>query len=223
MTRKIQELAPLLADNFVDYETEQATFENNEKIVNDNISRLGHFHKYLGRLHDSWVLETNLTADKFSIILNDFTTHVFADALIDKKKIEIDHDKLIFPVQLDFETSNLTYNLVDEFGNIRKIKPTIINDYLDEQIISVDNERAEIGVVVWKRGSGNKRGQHILLLMSTKKADVTENQNVAWTNIFGHKFDAYYDYFKTKLASGQYLSDQTLCGDLVDEFDKLIG
>ena len=219
MTRKIQDLAPLLADNFLDFDTEKTLHENNQKLVADNVSLFGLFHKYLGRLHDSWVLETSITPEKFSITLNDFTTHVFADTIVEKKNLKIDHDKLVFPVQIDFEISSLTYNSVDEFGNIKTIKPTTINEYLDEQIISMDNGKVEIGLVVWKSGSSKRRGRHILILLSTIKNTVIEGQLNAWTSVFGHQFDKYYDYFKMKLESGQYLSDQTICQNLVDEFE----
>ena len=129
MTRNIQDIAPLLADHFVDIESDATTFQENNKLVADNAQRLGLYHKYLGLLHDSWVIKTNITADKFSITLNDFTTHVFSDVIVDRKKLDINHDKLVFPIQLDFETTNLTYNRVDVDGNIEIIEPTTINEY----------------------------------------------------------------------------------------------
>ena len=107
MTRRIQDIAPLLADHFVDIERDATTIEENNKLVADNAQRLGLYHKYLGLLHDSWFLKTNITSDKFSITLNDFTTPVFSDVIVDKKKIKIDHEKLVFPIQVDLETTNL--------------------------------------------------------------------------------------------------------------------
>jgi hypothetical protein len=139
MTRNIQDIAPLLANHFVDIESDAAIFENNNNLVADNAQRLGLYHKYLGLLHDCWFITTNITPNKFSITLNDFTTNVFADVIVDKKKLDIDHEKLVFPIQLDFETTNLTFNTVDENGNIQSIDPTTINEYLYEQVISIDN------------------------------------------------------------------------------------
>ena len=220
ITRNIQVVAPLLADNFVDIESDEMTFEKNEKMVADNAQRLGLYHKYLGLLHDSWFIKTNITADNFSITLNDFTTHVFSDVIVDKKKLDIDHDKLVFPIQLDFETTNLTFNIVEEDGNIQSIEPTTINEYLYEQIISIDNDKIEIGLVVWKDGIDDKPGQHILILMSVKNITLTELQDNAWTEIFGNTYDNYYKYFKTQLDAGRYLSDQPNCYKLYEEFEN---
>ncbi len=220
MKRKIQDIAPLLADHFVDMEDDAKTYEENNKLVADNAQRLGLYHKYLGLLHDSWFIKTNITADKFSITLNDFTTHVFSDVIVDKKKLKIDHDKLVFPIQLDFEIKNLTFNTVDDDGNIQSIAPTTINEYLYEQVISIDNDKIEIGLVVWKDETDDKSGQHILILMSAKNITLTELQENAWTEIFGNAYDNYYKYFKTQLDTGRYLSDQSSCYELFDEYER---
>jgi len=209
----------LLADHFVDIESDATTFQENNKLVADNAQRLGIYHKYLGLLHDSWFIKANITSDKFSITLNDFTTHVFADVIVDKKKLDIDHDKLVFPIQLEFETTNLTFNIVDEDGNIKIVEPTTINEYLYEQIISCDKDKIEIGLVVWKDGIDDKPGQHILILMSVKKITLTELQDNAWTEIFGNLYDNYYRYFKTQFDTGRYLSDQSICYELYDEYE----
>jgi hypothetical protein len=220
MTRNIKDIAPLLADHFVDFESNATTFEENNKLVADNAQRLGLYHNYLRRLHDSWIIKTTITADKFSITLNDFTLHVFSDVIVDKKKLDIDHDKLVFPIQFDFETTNLTFNTVDENGNIHSIEPTTINQYLYEQVISIDNDNIEIGWVVWKEGIEKERGQQILILMSAKNINLTELQDNAWTEIFGNAFDNYYKYFKTQLDTGRYLSDQSNCYELYDEYER---
>lgn len=220
MTRNIQDIAPLLADHFVDIESNATTFEVNNKLVADNAQRLGLYHKYLGLLHDSWFIKTNITAEKFSITLNDFTTHVFSGVIVDKKKLSIDHDKLVFPIQLDLEITNLTFNTVDDDGNIQSIDPTSINEYLYEQIISIDNDKIEIGLVVWKDGIDDKPGQHILILMSVKNIILTELQHNAWTELFGNAYDEYYKYFKTQLDNGRYLSDQSNCYEIYDEYER---
>lgn len=219
MTRNVQDIAPLLADHFVDLESDATAFEKNNKLVADNSQRLGLYHNYLGLLHDSWVIKTNITTDKFSITLNDFTTHVFSDVIVDKKKLSIDHDKLVFPIELDFETTNLTFNTVDEDGNIQKIEPTTINEYLYEQVISIDKDIIEIGLVVWKDGIDDKPGQHVLILMRVKNITLTELQENAWTEIFGNTYDNYYKYFKKQLDTGRYLSDQSICYELYDEYE----
>jgi hypothetical protein len=56
MTSNIQSIAPLLADHFVDFESDKKTLKDNYKLVADNAQRLGLYHKYLGLLHDSWLI-----------------------------------------------------------------------------------------------------------------------------------------------------------------------
>ena len=222
MTRNIQDIALLLADHFIDIEIDDKVFEENNKLVEENAQRLGLYYKYLGLLHDSWFINSNITENKFSITLNDFTTHVFSDVIVDKKKIEIEHSKLVFPIQLDFETTNLTFNTVDEEGNIQTIEPIIINEYLYEQVISIDNDKMEIGLIVWKDGINDLPGEHILILMSVKSITVTELQDNAWKELFGNTYDNYYEYFKMQFDTGRYLSDQPNCYELYDEFERQI-
>ena len=63
-----------------------------------------------------------------------------------------------FSIQLEFEITNLSFNTVGEDGSIKDIEPTAVNEYLYEQIISIDKDKIEIGLVVWKEGIKNKRG-----------------------------------------------------------------
>ncbi|MEJ7643431.1 MAG: hypothetical protein WKF87_02445 [Chryseolinea sp.] len=220
MATKIQDVAPLLADHFVDIEISTTTFKKNETLIHDNAQLLGLYRKYLGLLHDCWFINTKISDDQFSITLNDFTTHVFSDVIVEKKKLNIKHDKLVFPIQLNFEIMNLTFNEVDEDGNIHTIEPVTCDKYLYEQIISIEKDKMEIGLVVWKNANDNKPGQHILILMCVKSITLTELQDQAWTNIFGNNFDNYYKYFKTQLDTGRYLSDQANCYELFDEYES---
>ena len=221
MNRNIQDVAPLLADHFIDIELDSSVFENNQKLVADNAHRIGLYYKYLGLLHDSWFIKTNIIADKFSITLNDFTTHVFSDVIVDRKKLKINHDKLVFPIRLDFEITNLTFNTVDEDGYIQSIEPTTLNEYLFEQIISIDSNNIEIGLMAWKDGIKNEPGEQILILISAKSITLTESQDNAWTEIFGNAYDNYYKYFKEQLDTGRYLSDQPNCYELFDEYETI--
>jgi len=82
--RNIQTIAPLLADDFVDLD--EPIFDTNKYSVflDTNIKRLGIFKKYLiCKLHDSWVIDVNQDNDKFKIRLNDFSTYVFADTIVE--------------------------------------------------------------------------------------------------------------------------------------------
>jgi hypothetical protein len=219
MTKNIKDIAPLLAYHYLDIDVDLARSEFMDKLVVTNAQRFVIYKNYLGLLHDSWVIKTNITEDKFSITLNDFTTHVFSDVIVDKKKLSIAHNKLVFPIQLEFETTNLTFNTVNEEGNIQPIAPTSIDEYLYEEVISIDKEIIEIGLIVWKNGNSRKPSQQILILMTVKNIRVTELQDEAWTEIFGNAYDNYYQYFKAQLETGRYLSDQPSCYELYAEYE----
>ncbi|NRH20797.1 hypothetical protein HOO68_02005 [Candidatus Gracilibacteria bacterium] len=218
---KIQDIAPLLADYLMYKDCTSEELKTNQELITSNTNRLGLYSKYLGKLHDSWFIKTNISDSKFSITLNDFTTHVFSDAIIKKNKIKIDHSRLTFPIQIDFEVLKLSYYSMDSDGNIRLIKETDVNEYLYEQIISIDDEKIEIGLVAWKNGVKNKRGKEILILIDIKSIILSEFQDNAWKEIFGNKYDHYYNYFKAQLNDGRYLSSYGICADLISEYDKL--
>lgn len=189
-------------------------------MVRINESRLGLYHKYIGHLHDSWILKTELTRDKFSLFLNDFATHVFADVIVAEKGLEIEHDKLIFPLQIDFEITDLTFNMVDESGIIKTINPVEIDEYLDEQIISCNKNSIKIGLVAWQNNDVGA-GQSILILIDAKNMSVIEGQENAWRQIFSNEYMNYYQYFKSQFLIGRFLSDQNICKKLIEEYHHL--
>lgn len=173
MNKRIQDIAPLLAENFIDFETDSLMREKYCTLIVNNSLRLGLYYRYLNNLHDSWIIGTKMSEATYSLTLNDFKTHVFADTLISKKGLKFEHDKLIFPIQIDFEINDLTFNTVDDDGFISKIKPTRIDEYLYEQILTVDSERIEIALGVWKNNK-RKLGQQILVLIDSKSILVSE-------------------------------------------------
>ena len=116
--------------------------------------------------------------------------------------------------------TSVSFNTVDEDGNIHNIEPTNIDEYLYEQIISVEKDIIEIALIVWKNGIENNPGQEILVLINAKSITLKENQDNAWKEIFGNTYDNYYNYFKQQLAIGKYLSDYSICEELYDEYEK---
>jgi hypothetical protein len=212
-------VAPMLAEDFV--EKSDARFDAGEyqQFIHDNKARLGLFGKYLiCKFHDSWVINTNISDNLFSVILNDFSTHVFADAIIEKKNLNIEHEKLVFPIQLDFKTNaKATFNEVDDDGNLTEINPVKLDEYLYEQIISIENNKVEIAFEFWKA----KPGKRFILLLTATEIVVLEKQDNAWKGLFSSEFDDYYQYFKKHFDSDRYVSDYTRCLELVDEYDLM--
>ena len=221
MKKNINDISLLLAQHFLDIEVDPLLYEPDLKLVKDNSEEIGLYSKYLGRLHDSHILDAHFSDNKFTLKLNDFATRVFAYEIITKYNLQTDRDKLIFPVKLEFETSDITFNSVDEDGKIEEIKRTGIDLYLYDQILSVDKEYINVGIVVWKKKKIG-RGKQILILLKAKSILLTEFQKVQWENLFGNEYDNYFNYFKEQFYKGRYLSDSTECKKLVDEYYKII-
>ena len=217
MTVNIKDVSPLLAPHFLDIEADPSLFKINNKLINEHSDKIGLYSKYLGHLHDSLILQTDLTLNKFSLILNDFTTYSFASAIVEKHAITIDHDKLIFPIQLNFKISDLSFNAVDEEGNIKRIKRTRIDEYLYDRVITVDSENICIGLVFYNDNKTRRRKQ-ILILLTAQNISLEEHQKEAWNNLLGDKYDDCYNYFRAQFNKGRYLSDYTECKNLVDEY-----
>ena len=216
--RNIVIVAPFLADNFVDLE--EPIFDTDEyaKYLNESSDKLGLFRKYLiCKLHDSCVVESTQDFDNFKIKLNDFSTHVFADAIVERKKNEIPHRKLVFPLTIELKGElEFTYNTVDDNGFLNEIDIVEINEYLYEQVTKLENNRIEIVFVFWAKRLREK----IVIIASCKKLVITENQDQTWNKIFGNKYDDYYQYFKEQFDSERYVSDIEHCLKLVDEYEQ---
>ena len=221
--RNIQTVAPFLADDFLDLEEPIFDQDKYSVFLDKNADRLGLFKKYLiCKLHDSWVIDVKQELDKLTISLSDFSTYVFADTLIDKYNLPINSDYISFPLILEFEGNlKVEYNTVEDKGNLIQINPTKIDEYLYEQVKQIDNEKIEIVFHFWKSNVKKDRpGERIVIIASAQKLIVTEQQDSAWNEIFGNKYDEYYEYFKKQFDSERYVSDYHRCLELIDEYEQ---
>ena len=221
--RNIQTIAPFLADDFVDLDEPIFNTDTYSAFLENNAIRLGTFKKYLiCKLHDSWVIDVNEKIDKFSLILNDYSTYVFADKIIERYNLPLDSDNIAFPLTIEL-TGNLKveFNKVDEDGNLIQINKTHLDEYLYEQVTHIDKEKIEIVFHFWKSNlKDDKPGERIIVIVSANNLTLTENQDQSWTEIFGDKFDELYKYFKEQFDSDRYVSDQNECEKLIDEFEQ---
>ena len=221
--RNIQTIAPFLADDFVDLDEPIFNTDTYSAFLENNAIRLGTFKKYLiCKLHDSWVIDVNENIDKFSLILNDYSTYVFADKIIERYNLPIDSDNIAFPLTIEL-TGNLKveFNKVDEDGNLIQINKTQLDVYLYEQVTHIDKEQIEIVFHFWKSNlKDDKPGERIIVIISANNLTLKENQDQSWTEIFGDKFDELYKYFKEQFDSDRYVSDQNECEKLIDEFEQ---
>ena len=219
--KNITTIAPFLADEFIESEEESFDIEDYSKSLNVLKKELGLFSNYLiCKLHDSWVLDMKLDENQFSISLNDFTTFVFAEAIIEKFELDIDPDSFIFPLLLEFKGNpSVTYYKVDENGILHTTQPTKLDVYLYEQVKFLENGRIEIVFNLWKSDPENG-GENIILIVVANEIIVTEKQLETWFEIFGNKYDRYYNYFREQFISGRFVSDQHICLELIEELIK---
>ena len=221
--RNIQTVAPLLADDFVDLDEPIFDTDKYSDYLDNNARRLGTFKKYLiCKLHDSWVFNRKQENDNFTITLNDFSTYVFADTLIEKSNLPIDSDHISFPLTIELaENIKVEFNKIDDDGNLIQIDPTELDVYLYEQVTNLDQEKIEIVFHFWKSNlKDDKPGERIIVIVSAKYLNVTENQDQAWREVFGDKFNSLYKYFKEQFDSDRYVSDHNECEKLIDEFEQ---
>jgi len=220
--RNIQTIAPFLADDFVDSEKPIFDLDKYTRFLNQNSDRLGTYKKYLiCKLHDSWVIDIKQGNDKLEIQLNDFSTVVFADTLIGKYKLQVDSDNISFPLTIEFSGDLVVeYNSVDRDGSLYSIKPIGLDNYLYEQVTKLDDERIEIAFQFWKSNLKGRQGERIIVIVSAKNLTITENQDNAWTEVFGHEYDERYEYFKQQFDSDIFVSDHNECEKLIDEIEK---
>ncbi|MCB0704150.1 MAG: hypothetical protein KDC34_02530 [Saprospiraceae bacterium] len=210
--KNIKEVAPFLADHFIDLEKPLLDIESYSTFLNHREAHLGVFKKYLiCKLHDSWILGTERTHSTFKLKLNDFTTHVFADALIKRKNLQIEHDQLVFPLELTFHgIQQIECFEVDENGTLTSVEYTDAGVYLHEQVTQINQNQIDIVLNLWKYGSTKKeRNKNVIVKISADKLLLSEQQDKAWNHLFSAKYDNYYDYFKAQFDTGRYISDYT--------------
>lgn len=221
--RNIQTIAPFLADDFIDLDEPIFDTDKYAVFLDNNSNRLGTFKKYLiCKFHDSWITDVNESIDKFRLTLNDFSTYVFADKIIERYNLPIDSDNIAFPLTIEL-TGNLKveFNKVDDDGNLIQINQTQLDEYLYEQVTHIDKEKIEIVFHFWKSNiKDDKPGERIIVIASAKELSIIENQDQSWTEVFGDKFDDLYKYFKEQFNSDRFVSDQNECEKLIDEFEQ---
>lgn len=221
--KNILTIAPLLADDFIDLDEQIFDTDKYSEFLKQNDFRLGIFKKYLiCKLHDSCIIDILQQDDKLTIILNDFSTYVFADAIIDKFKLNIDSDNILFPIQIEFaDILSIDYYKVDDNGRLDKIEPVKLDEYLYEQVTKISEDKIEIVFNFWKSNiNQDKPGESIIVIASARQLKITENQDKSWRELFGDTYNDFFNYFKEQFDSDRYVSDFHECLKLIDEFKQ---
>jgi len=216
----IKELAPLLADIFIDAEVADGAYHLNIKKAKNKKHLLGNYVNYIGSvLHDSQVLSVNINKNRYSLLLNDFASYLFADAIIEKFNLDINNDKLIFPLTIEFTNLiSVNYYNIDEEGFAKEINPIKLNEYLYDQVLEIEEGNIKMAFVFWRTRRDSFWG-HKLVIINCKSVTIKEDQEKAWTKIFKGKYLDYYHYFRAnkpnvETSIGPYIN-------LANQFDCL--
>lgn len=220
--KNIKEVAPFLADDFIDLDESIFDADNYSVFLEEKSEKLGILKKYLiCKFHDSSIVNISQNINRFSIKISDFSTHVFADAIIEKFNLTINHEDLLFPLSIEFKGNlKVNYFEVDENGFLHEIAPTILDEYLYEQVTKIEDDKIEIVFHFWKSNADeDKHGERVIVIVSASEISVVEEQEKAWLDLFGKEYDNYYEYFKSQFNSERYVSDYSECMKLIKEFD----
>jgi hypothetical protein len=156
------------------------------------------------KLHDSWVEAIEYDENHFSMTLNDFSAHCFADAIVTKYNLKIAHKKLVLPVRILFENvaSMILYKV--NFGS--KILPLekkekyipFFTEFQYDEVASVSKGHIEIGLAFWSQKKG--KVQDFFLDINCGHIHIEELQRQAFTELFGGNYiDLFETYWQERL------------------------
>jgi len=219
MSRKIQDIAPLIADDFINYEVEEQTLQEYRDLLEKEKHRLGLYYDYLPLLHDSRILDVSFSDTRFTLFLNDYSRYSMASALVDKKGYDVDKAQMQFPIEIDFDVSSMIFNSVDESGTLHETEPVVPDVLLYEQIIAFKEDTMEVALVFLKEHA-DADDEYILVILTVKEIQLLELQDKNWWQYFDESSRPYLDIYKAELAKGAWVSDQWVCEKLINEVDN---
>ena len=225
-----RDYVPFFANQFVEDDSEDIEFDYQayNDLINSNRARLHGFEHYISRLHDSWLKGIEVNGDSLRMTLNDFDSHVFADALVEKHDLKIKHEALHFPLVLNF-SGNLSYKaytVVD--GSDGDLKPMYIGtlneelpktqQYLYEQILELDTEHIKVAFALW-----NWEGKYLILEVTANEFVLEEQQDEHWKKVFEGKYLEEWEFFNEKRFGAYIEIGLSSCRKMLEEFERKQG
>ncbi|QQO09988.1 hypothetical protein [Breznakiella homolactica] len=219
----IKDIAPTLIEQFTDMTADPSVCDEYNKKKDILRNRMGTANKYFfGHLHDSEILSQRRTKNDVIIYLNDYAALHFALALIKKKDIKINQNRLKFPVVIRaMGVKHFSVNKVNpSSGHIKKCKTftSIGANYLYKEIIEWESNAVEIAFNYFKTKS--YPDCNFLVLLSCEKILIKEKQETYWNKYFTGNYYKYYQYFLSERNKLRFLSDYGLCEELLNEIDE---
>ncbi len=209
------------ADAFLDEDEHAFDGAAYRSWLREHRSALGTFGNYVpGKLHDSRVMSLHVSDAAVQMVLNDFATRQFAHALVETKQLPIATNRLVFPLELEFKTSQRALlHFVGEDGELVAADTLRVDEYLYEHV-AVAGDAHSIGFCLWQAGEADARGQYVVLLASVTEIVATEQQASAWHAIFGSAYEHYYRHFKRAFDDDRFVFGHAECLQLVADCDS---
>ena len=176
----------------------QAEIQQTGESICPGISR------YFGnRLPDSWVISANQIGNHFELCMNEFSSHVFCDALAKLTGKKILEKKRRCPVTFIFE--NIRSCSLYRVNNNQKLIPVNkdkflprLSEYANNQVHEFNQDRIWIGIGFYTL---LKNRDYLILEIDAEKLTINEGQRQAVLQMFGEKyinlFDAYWQELET--------------------------
>lgn len=209
------------ADAFLDEDEHAFDAAAYRSWLLEHRSALGGFGNYVpNKLHDSRVMSLHVSDASVRMVLNDVATRVFAHALAKAKQLPIAANRLVFPLELEFKTSQRALlHFVAEDGELVAADTLRVDEYLYEHI-AVAGDAHSIGFCLWQDGEADARGQRVVMLASVTEVVATEQQANAWRALFGDAYELYYREFKRAFDADRFVHGTDECLQLIAEIDR---
>lgn len=205
MSEKIDNIFPLLHAlaglNRSHYENDfvHSLIENYANLLKSKEKIIPKCSIYLNSaLHDSKVISIKNNKNTFSIVLNDFCSMCFCNALIEIINIKVPKRKRIFPISLSFDKyHSINLSWINRNNKLIKVNTDRylpkLSEYLYDQLIEIQNNSISIGILFWAKSSKNK--QHLLLQVKSRVLRIEEFQRNAFLELFDYNFLELFDSF----------------------------
>ncbi|MGA1870908.1 MAG: DUF4085 family protein [bacterium] len=172
-----------------------------------------HISKYFNsRLHDSWLQSIDNKNNEINILLNEFSTHCFSDALIEKFSLILPHSKRVFPVCLKFK--GIKYYSISWINRNSKILPLkkekylpLLTEFLYDEAIVLEQGIISTGMLFVSKSKGNK--SYLLLQIECSDLKIEEYQRKAFIELFGEEYLNLFDIYWVEKQKGKYFDYST--------------
>ncbi|MBW9230937.1 hypothetical protein [Leptospira santarosai] len=208
-SNRIQNICPFLVDIFTFTELKDSVYRGYNHFLNNNKKYLTEFANFIGKLHDSKIISIFSDKSDFCILLNDTQLAEKANCQLTSYSKNINELIYEFPILLRFKnTSFVRIYTVSEKGFLKRRKKQELNNrftYLYEQIIEANDKKIALGIILFDDKKRLSKNRYRLLIIESKKIEVSEQHEVIWRKLFGE--NSFIEYQKYRFEFPTFKSE----------------